>query len=405
MQKRNMTFLLGAESIVLIIVLVICLVHPATKVKKQDSGRQIVEENMVPTTEKTDVGNEIIKEEAYTETRETFSESVEAKLSEMSVEEKVAQLFLVTPEQLTGVGQVVQSGNTTKNAINEHPVAGFIYSTPNFYGMEQVQLMLSKVQEFSQERIGLPMYIAVAEEGGANNSPLASTVAYNITLSAKELGDVGDAQKVIEERNNRAEYLNAEGFNMILGPVADLTDEAATLGDRTYSSDASVVAEMIAADVATTQNAGIITAVEYFPFYSGNNDATLDELNNGCLLPYAKAIENGAKCITVAHSTAVAITGTAEIPCSMSEGTAALLRGKMGYKGVLMTDSLSDERITNSYSSGDAAVKAIQAGMDLLNNPADFNEAYTSVLNAVNDGTISSDRLDNAVGRILSNKI
>ena len=77
----------------------------------------------------------------------------------------------------------------------------------------------------------------------------------------------------------------------------------------------------------------------------------------------------------------------------------------MGYKGVLMTDSLSDERITNSYSSGDAAVKAIQAGMDLLNNPADFNEAYTSVLNAVNDGTISSDRLDNAVGRILSNKI
>ena len=266
MQKRNMTLLLGAESIVLIIVLVICLVHPATKVKKQDSGRQIVEENMVPTTEKTDVGNEIIKEEAYTETRETFSESVEAKLSEMSVEEKVAQLFLVTPEQLTGVGQVVQSGNTTKNAINEHPVAGFIYSTPNFYGMEQVQLMLSKVQEFSQERIGLPMYIAVAEEGGANNSPLASTVAYNITLSAKELGDAGDAQKVIEERNNRAEYLNAEGFNMILGPVADLTDEAATLGDRTYSSDASVVAEMIAADVATTQNAGIITAVEYFLF-------------------------------------------------------------------------------------------------------------------------------------------
>lgn len=405
MQKRNLSLLLGVESVVLVIVLVVCLVHPAAKVVKQDKGKQVVAENSVQTTERSEASNEVAKTEEYTEKRETFSEAVEAKLSSMTVEEKVSQLFLVTPEQLTGVGQVVQSGPTTRAAVEEYPVAGFIYTTPNFFGMEQVQLMFSNIQEFSQQRIGLPLFIAVAEEGGADNSPLASTVAYDVIPSAKELGDGGDVQAVVDAKNARATYLNAEGVNFVLGPVADLADEANALGSRTYGGDAALVAEMVNADMTTTQAAGITAAVEYFPFYSGSSDATLDELRNTCFVPYAKCIENGAKCITVSHSSVSAITGSKETPCSMSEGTIKFLRGELGYTGILMTDSLSDERITGTYSAGTAAVNAIVAGMDMLNNPADFKEAYTSVLDAVNDGTISEDRLNNAVGRILSQKI
>ena len=115
--------------------------------KKEESGNQ-------HTTEENDVSAE-----------------VEEKLEEMFVEELVAQVFLITPEMLTGMNQVTAAGKTTQDAINAYPVGGFVYNNSNFQSQDQMQKMLSNVQTYSMERMGVPMLLAVAE-GGEENSPL-----------------------------------------------------------------------------------------------------------------------------------------------------------------------------------------------------------------------------------------
>jgi hypothetical protein len=120
---------------------------------------------------------------------------------------------------------------------------------------------------------------------------------------------------------------------------------------------------------------------------------------------FQAGIDAGAKIVMVSNAKAQYMTGDRRLPCSLSEGTVAYIRGAMGYEGILMTSSLSENRMVAAYNSEEAAVKAIVAGMDMILEPTDFVAAYEAILEAVNDGTISQMRLENAVGRILELKI
>lgn len=408
MNKQNVgkSILIIIEALLLCTVLVLGILTTAMNGVKDladNKNNHAQGNNSTGVEDETNVADTNVETE-YVEVRLSFSEEVEAKLASMTTEEKVAQLFLVSAESLTGVDKVTVSGNGTKNALNQYPVGGLVYDGDNFMGPEQVRVLTGNAQGYSIERIGLPLFVAVEEEGGASRSPLATTNRYSITQSPGELGAYGDVNMVTEAVNTRMQYLAQDGFNMVFGPMANLAmGDDAYMDDRTYGSDSAIATELITADVTATNSGDVAGVLRYFPREGDAGD--FNEITEEELQVFQAGIDAGAKVIMISHGKAASVSGDADLSCSLASGTVATIRGAMGYEGVLITAALNDERITAGYSAGDAAVKAIVAGMDMIYEPASFVEAYEAVLAAVNDGTISQMRLENAVGRVLEMKM
>ncbi len=337
-----------------------------------------------------------------------FSEAVNAKLESMTLEEKAAQMFLITPEALTHNDSVEVAGEGTKNAINTYPVGGIVYSSLNFQDKEQTQELLSGVQQYSNERIGLPLFLAVEEAGGNEFSPLAAANGYEIQRSPAEIGAEGHPEEAAQAADGIAAYLAEEGFNLNLAPLADLAAGADNAHDgKCYGADAATVSMMAAESVNAFHAKGIRTAVGLFPGKGNGSNQSKEwtEWENSDVLPFQSAINAGTECIRVGNVVCQALTRSPDALCSLSKDAACYLRNEMGYTGILMTDSLSEEIITGKYSAGEAAVAAVKAGMNLLYCPADFETAYQAVLDAVNRGEISMEEIDQAAGYILMGKM
>ena len=154
--------------------------------------------------------------------------------------------------------------------------------------------------------------------------------------------------------------------------------------------------------------------MKYFPGYGAASsnmsgfpliNSSLDELKKKEFLPYTNAIAQGLDFIMVGHISVPNVTGD-DTPASLSEKMIGeVLRKDLGFKGVVMTDYLNDANIVKNYSASDAAVRAIQAGADMLVEPENFEEAYNGVLKAVKSGKISEDRIDESLYRILRVKV
>ncbi|MCD8149555.1 MAG: hypothetical protein LUE92_08325 [Clostridiales bacterium] len=331
------------------------------------------------------------------ETTITFSDEVEEKLDTMTVEEQVSQLFITTPEELTGVKQVTVAGDSTQEALESYPVAGLVYSATNFISDEQIASMLASTQEFSQSSIDLNLFTIVEEIGGENDSPLAVALEYNTVSSPSAIGEEESPDSAYSAAQTKAEYVSEAGFNMLLAPVADVaTGSDESFDEMTYGSQEVNVAEYVEMDVEGTQAAGVDTIVRAFP---GIREATED------YSAYQAAVDAGASCIQVSNVTSSSLTGSSAIPCSLSDSAVSYLRDSMGYDGILMTSDLSDSAVLEYCTTEEAAVTAVNAGMDLVYVTDGFEDAWQAVLDAVNDGSISKVRLHNSVGRILSAKL
>ncbi|MCD8231090.1 MAG: hypothetical protein LUD14_04585 [Clostridiales bacterium] len=326
-----------------------------------------------------------------------FSDAVTSKLDEMSVEEKVAQLFITTPEELTGADQVTFAGETTQTALVSHPVGGLVYSAENFAGAEQIVSMLENTQVYADESTGLELFTVVEETGGENHSPLAAALNYEITASPAELAEEGSLETVYAAASLRAGYVAEAGFNMILGPVADTaagTDS--DLDEMTYGSDVINASQYVAVDVASILAAGVDPVVRAFP---GLSEITED------YTAYQAAMEAGVTCIQISALPSSSLTGDDALPCTLSDAASATLRDKLGFEGMLMTSDLASSAVQDYCSIEEAAVLAVNAGMNLIYLTDEFEEAYQAVLTAVNNGEISDVRLNNSVGRVLSVKM
>lgn len=403
-RKTGLNLLVLGEIFVLIVVVVLgvlaCTVGIPEKLTGKDSvTKQAAEqEDLQKETEDNEDENAIsIIPEESTEERITFSEEVEAKLSQMTLEEKVAQMFITSPEELTGADPVTVAGEGTKSAIDTYPVGGLIYASKNFVGPEQTLNLLQGTQGYSQEKTGLNLFLIIEEQGGETASPLASVNAYQMIASPADLGAQGNPDEVAAAANARAAYLNAETFNTVLAPVADVADGSSEEHDRlTYSSDITVVADCVRADIEGTQSAGIMSVMKGFP---GLVNAASD------YSAYQAGIDAGVKCIMVSNVPSLELTGNGSTPCSLSAGTTQKLRDEMGFDGLLMTDNLAAESVSALYGVEDAAVNAVKAGMNLIYVPSGFQAAYQAVVDAVSDETISITNIDNSVGRILTEKL
>lgn len=344
---------------------------------------------------------------------ELLEEKLDQILNGMTTEEKVAQLFIVTPEALTGVESVTQAGESTREALSRRPVGGLIYFRNNLQNPEQVKALTGNTARIGGEVCALPLLLAVDEEGG-KVTRIGGREGFDVPVfpNMAEIGAVNDAQKAYEVGSAIGGYLSGYGFNMDFAPDADVLTNSANqvIGSRSFGADAQLVWSMASQVARGLKDQGVQPVYKHFPGHGATlgdthegfayTEKNLDELMEAELVPFANAVKSGENCIMAAHIAAPGVTGD-ETPASLSYGLiTGVLREKLGFDGVVVTDALNMGAIQNLYSSGQAAVAALEAGADLLLMPADFDAAYEAVLEAVRDGRISQERLDLSVRRI-----
>lgn len=333
----------------------------------------------------------------------------------MSLQEKVCQMMFVTPEVLTEYNKVTRSGDVTKAALSEYPVGGVIYFSDNLVTMDQTKEMLADIQSYSMELTGRGLFLGVDEEGGT-----VARVADNLGTTAFEdmrtYGDAGDAAKAYEIGTTLAAELKEVGFNVDFAPVADVisNEENTVIGDRSFGTDPELVSQMVAQEVKGLTEGGVLCAPKHFPGHGSTagdthdgfaaSDRTLEELEACDFKPFQAAIDVGAPMIMVGHMTVTAIDS--DNPASMSEKVVTgLLRQKLGYNGIIITDAMNMGAITDSFTSGEAAVKAISAGCDMVLCVGNLSAAVDAVIEAVEDGTLSEAAINESVIRIISAKM
>lgn len=327
-------------------------------------------------------------------------------IAEMSLENKVAGLFMITPESLTGVDTVIQAGDTTKQKLSEYPVGGLIYFSKNIKSADQLKEML----DTTRNTMIYPVFLAVDEEGGSVSRVAGAGLAENVG-DMSEIGSTCDPEKAKEVGTTIGTYLSQSGFNVDFAPVADVVSaENAVIGNRSFGSDPNVVGTMVAAEVQGLQESGVSSCLKHFPGIGDTttdthdektvSEKTLEDMQQNDLPAFQAGIDAGADFVMVSHMSLPNVVGD-DTPCSLS-GTVIsdLLRNQLGYDGIVITDALDMSAITDSYSSAEAAVKAIEAGADMLLMPENFEEAYQGVLEAVQNGTISEERINESLKRI-----
>lgn len=340
---------------------------------------------------------------------ELHAARAEEILAGMTLHEKICQLFIVDPETLTGASPVLTADAALEQALDAWPVGGLLLDKSNLQSSAQVSDLLSGAQAMSE----IPLLLTCDEEGGRVNR-LMSTVGTTYVGPMLDYKDAG-TQTALENAQTIAADLACFGFNLDLAPVADVwsnTDNT-VIGDRAYSDDFAQAADLVAAAVEGFHTGGVACTLKHFPGHGDTSadshdgavyvDKTLDELRENELLPFQAGIDAGADAVMIGHLI-VSDVDSQPAPFSYKIVT-ELLRQEMGFTGVVMTDSLQMKAVTGSYTSGEIAVKAVQAGVDLLLCPQDLEEAVTALETAVETGEIPSARIDESVRRILELKL
>ena len=334
-------------------------------------------------------------------------------LDSMTLTEKIYQMFLVTQEQLTGFSPVTKSGETTREAIETHPVGGIVYFEPNLVAPEQCTEMINNIQSYSK----LGLFIAVDEEGGTvarlgNNPEMRTTVFPDMG----EIGSTSDPDRAYEVGHTIGTELKQYGFNLDFAPVADVNSnpDNPVIGQRSFSSDPETASEMVAAAVKGFRDSGTLCTLKHFPGHGdtstdshlGYSEVTknLDQLKEVEFPPFAAGVEAGAECVMVGHLSVPEVTGD-DVPATLSGTMIDLLREEIGFDGLVITDSMSMGAITDRYASDEAAVKAVQAGIDVILMPEDLQAAAEGIQQAVENGTITEERIDQSVLKILETKL
>lgn len=333
----------------------------------------------------------------------------EMLLAEMTLHEKICQLLVVKPSAITGVSRVTAAGDATRAALERYPVAGLLYDATNLVTMEQVKTMLANVQGCSK----IPLILTCDEEGGRVNRLMHTIGTTYIGPMLDYKGQGPD--KAAENARTIAGDLLSCGFNMDLAPVADVWSNPANtvIGDRAYSDDFDQAAQLVAAAVGGFHEGGVACTLKHFPGH-GDTSAdshygsvyvykTLDELRGAELVPFRAGIEAGADAVMMGHLIVAEIDE--QLALLSHKVVTGLLREELGFDGVVITDSLEMRAMTDHYGSGEIAVAAIQAGVDLLLCPQDLDEAIAALTRAVEDGGISRQRLDESVLRVLRLKL
>jgi beta-N-acetylhexosaminidase len=332
---------------------------------------------------------------------------IKEQIKGMTLEEKIGQMVVVGLE-----GYNVDE--KARKMIEDYKIGGFVLFGRNIKDSGQLLELTNSLKEVNRKN-KIPLFISVDEEGG------------RVTRMPEELkklpaagviGKTGDESYSFEVGRTIAGEIKALGFNMNFAPVLDINSNPKNpvIGDRAFGSEPEVVTRLGVQAMKGIQSEDIIPVVKHFPGHGDTStdshvglprvDNGLDRLKSFELLPFKKAIENGADAVMVAHILLPEIDP--DYPSSLSEIVINdILREDCGFDGVVFTDDITMGAITENYDIGDAAVKSVSAGADivLVCHGYDREEAVINVLkSAVSKGDIPEERLDESLYRILKLK-
>ena len=346
---------------------------------------------------------------------EEATDAVEAKLTAMTLREKVGQLFWVRPEALDFSWNPEKKTltQTMRRNLEQYPVGGIVVFKKNIQDENQLSFLIADFQSASK----IPMIVAVDEEGGSV-ARLANHEAFSLPKykSAREIGETGDPEQARQMGQTIGGYLRAYGFHLDFAPVADVDSnpDNPVIGRRAFSTDVQQTAQMVAAAVEGFHEAGMLCTVKHFPghgdtgqdshYGTATSYKTWEEMKTMEMLPFEAGIAAGVDVVMTAHITTPNAT-TDGLPASLSYTMITeRLRGELGFQGVIVTDALEMNAIKNHFTPEQAAVAALRAGVDVLLMPGDLRAAFDGVVRAVEDGTLSEERLNESVRRILTLK-
>ena len=360
-------------------------------------------------------GQDVPSEEDVFLDEGVHEKTAEELLAEMTLEEKVYQMFIVTPETLTGYDVVNASTQITKGWLEKYPVGGLIYFADNILTREQTEDMLKNTMKSAMELQEIPIFLCVDEEGGS-----VVRVAGNPKMGVANVGSMGeikDEDGAYQAGATIGAYLKELGFTVDMAPVADvITNEKNTvIGDRSFGSDPSIVDQYADSYSDGLHSKGILSTYKHFPGHGATEgdthegyaytNKTYEELQEVELVPFANAKKNKIDMVMVAHIAVPNITGD-NTPCTLSyKMVTEVLKNDLNYNGLIITDAMNMGAITENYTSKEATVKAIQAGVDIVLMPDDFAASVEGVLEAVKKGDITEERINESVLKIIKKKL
>ena len=358
-------------------------------------------------------------------------EEVELQLQKMTLREKVGQMFYVRPECLDTTihfnlpsGIDVSADDITKirlQAVNEtmkrvnkkYPVGGIILYAHNIEDEAQLMQFIPQIRALK----GSPL-LCIDEEGG-RVARIGRNPNFNVETfeSMGAIGATGDPKNAYYCGNTIGSYLRKYGFDIDFAPVADVNTnpENIVIGQRAFSDDPAVAAPMVTNYLQGLKDAGITGCIKHFPGH-GDTKAdthygyaqslkTWDEMLGCEMVTFKAGIAWGCQLIMTAHIAAPNMTGS-DIPSTMSSVVLQnKLRRELGYQNIIITDAMEMGAITQQYSCAEATVGCILAGVDIVLGPQNFVEAFDAVIDAVERGTISEERINQSVRRILKLKV
>ena len=350
-------------------------------------------------------------------TKEDYMIKANDYLKNMTLEEKIGQLFVVNLEQLDyGKGSFFEWRKCTekmKKSIKKYHPGGVILFSRNIADRKQTIKLLSDMQSSST----IPLFTTVDEEGG-DVARIASNPKMNTTSfpSMEQIGKEKDSEYVGQMGETIANDIKGLGFNVDFAPVADVKTSKLNqeIGTRSFGDDPDKVADMVEAFVRGMQGQNISATLKHFPgqgsskgdthVESVNIDSSITGLRDVDFVPFKAGIDADADFTMVSHISVSKVTETSQ-PASMSKLIMqTILRDELGFQGIIITDAMDMASITDNYTAAEAAYGAISGGADIVLMPTDFESAYNEILSKVKEGKISEKRIDESVLRILTVK-
>ena len=350
----------------------------------------------------------------------TPGDTVEEQLQKMTLREKIGQMFFVRPECLDTtihwkeyadlMPLELQEVNNCMKGVNEkYPVGGIILYAWNIKDETQLGQFLPQLKALN----GKPL-MCIDEEGGR-----VARIANNENFHVKKyesmgaIGATGDPANAYECGNTIGTYLKYYGFDIDFAPVADVNTnpENIIIGPRAFSDDPAVAAPMVTNYLQGLKDAGIIGCIKHFPGHGDvKNDThygyaqtqkTWAEMLDCEIITFRAGIQWGCQLIMTAHISAPNVIGK-DIPSTMSSVILQdKLRRELGYQNIIVTDAMDMGAITQQYTIEEAAVGCIKAGADIVLCPKDLVKAFDAVIDAVENGTITEERINQSARRIL----
>ena len=395
------------EGILLKIVLCICIVllcvlgvtywqfieqnHKLNIVSNQETIGKVITQNVLQ--------EQIEQEESANELFEEYYDKAILKMQEMTLEEKVSQMFLAR----------CPANDSTKQVMEEQP-GGYILFGRDFENKTEKQV-IDMIQEF-QNASKIPMIIGVDEEGGS-----VVRVSRNKKLvaekykSPQELYAQGGLSKIREDAIEKSQRLKSLGINLNLAPVADVsTNPKDFIYDRSFGKEAIETEDYVRTVVEAMQSQNMACTLKHFPGYGNNKDShnavtydnrSLEEFQTSDFFPFKAGIETGAPTILVCHNIVENIE--ANVPASLSTKVHKILKEELHFSGLILTDDLAMEAVAQYASLEEVAILAVKAGNDVLLS-SDFVKQRDAIVKAVENKEITEKRIEESVKKILAYK-